>query len=78
MTATYRILVATKVLEGAIQWPDGLRLTGSPLVLSDDPGMHWHEFEDDHADPSLNGRNVELTLSLVDGKPVITGRAVVA
>ena len=42
----------------------------------DSPGMRWHKFRDENADPSLDGRQVELTIERRDGRPHVAGRSV--
>lgn len=73
MTASYWVLVSEKLLDSDPMFEEaGLHLAErGPLER---PGMRWCKFTDDNADATLEGRQVNLAISLVDGKPVVTYR----
>ena len=71
----YQILIADPLLNMGLQFPEGVFLAGQ---LEQGPaGMHWHLLDDPGAPAELEGRQVELTLRRVDGKPVIASRRVI-
>jgi hypothetical protein len=74
MTA-YKILLADSLLGMGLVWPEGCSLVRQLDAAT--AGTRWHEFSDPDAPPELEGREVELTLARVAGKPVITGRRVI-
>jgi len=74
MTA-YKILLADSLLSMGLVWPEGCSLVRQLDQAT--AGTHWHLFEDPDAPAELEGRDVELTLARIDGKPVITGRRVI-
>lgn len=81
--ARYRILLADNILAAGamdpamrLQFPDGCSLAGQQEPGP--AGTHWHLFDDPDAPDDFGGREVDLTLARADGKPVITGRRLIA
>jgi hypothetical protein len=75
MTATYWLLVSDELLESDPMFEEaGLHLT--ERGPTETPGMRWCQFRDDNADERFEGKKVNLAVSLVDGKPVVTYREV--
>lgn len=75
--ATYWVLIADELMQSQPDWASaGLE----PVEQGgyDSPGMRWHKFRDENADPSLEGKQVELTIGTRDGRPYIMSRRPVA
>lgn len=78
MAADYWVLVTDELMTDKahrIDWAS-IELEVIDRGGYDSPGMRWWKFRDENADPGLEGRQVELTISRVDGQPVITGRRI--
>jgi hypothetical protein len=70
---SYYVRISEDLMAAAPQWPDGFRLVER---LPDVADPHWQTWlaEDDGAAPELEGMNIDPTVELIAGKPVITGR----
>jgi hypothetical protein len=72
-SVSYWVLVSDELLRSDPMFEEaGLHLVERGGV--ERPGMRWCKFKDDNADASLEGKEVNLAISLVDGKPVVTYR----
>jgi hypothetical protein len=85
VSATYWVLVSDALADGLEpgRLPEGLVLAEGicpePGYLGTEPVAHWHRFTDAGAPPELEGKRVELILSLPGregARPVITERRV--
>ena len=81
--ARYKIQLADSILaagqanpEMRLVFPEGCALgeCAGPGIA----GTHWYFFDDPDAPGDLDGREVDLALARVDGKPVITSRRAIA
>jgi hypothetical protein len=78
MAADYWVLVADELMTDEadrIDWAS-VELEVIDRGRYEGPGMRWWKFRDENADPGLEGRQVELTISRVDGHPVIAERRI--
>ena len=83
MSATYWVLVPDELAKDTDgSWlPEGLRFTGRPAIpplppyaLGNPAAAAWRQVEDDGADESLEGRQVELVLGRRAGRPAPGGK----
>lgn len=76
MSASYWVRVSEELLHSDPMFAEaGLTLLKEGPISG--PGMRWCKFGDGDADASLEGQEVNLAISLVDGKPVVTYREAV-
>jgi hypothetical protein len=77
VTARYWVLATRELLHAGPRWEDaGLRQVG--FGGWQDRHTRWVLIEDPGAPPELDGKEVELTFSLIDGKPQIADRQIVS
>lgn len=78
MAADYWVLVADELMTDQAHRVDWASVDLEVIDRGgyDRPGTRWWKFRDENADPGLEDRQVELTISRVDGQPVITGRRI--
>lgn len=74
MAARYWVLVSDELMDSDPRWPEGFRPVERGSTVWLEPGVRWWLFEDDDAPPGLDGKPVEVTAVLEDGKPVIVRR----
>lgn len=79
MAARYYVLVSQELLVSSPDWAAaGLTLVEQCPRSPSEPEMRWCVFDDPGAAPELDGKRVEVQIVRQDGRPVITGRVVLA
>lgn len=87
MSARYWVLVTDELFSGEhTTWPPGmvpvLDLADRKLLYGrDTPAhalapMHWQAFDDENADPELDGHKVSITVRVEDGKTFVDRRMI--
>lgn len=78
MAVRYHVLVSDHLIDQMPMLPSGLRaLEREPTDPERHPGAHWWLFEDDDAEPELEGKRVELWFEDRAGMVTLTRRTVI-